>query len=142
MPFQSFFQIPRRPVELPIYRHLQIPTVNGRAIPLTSRPTVPLPGNFDVSVEKRSNELSEGKKKKKKRIRGDGDRILVFRVSRPRPRVAFNFILEGERARVLSRTRTKSRECFVNRGKERGEREKFTMTKRERQIFHGILAMA
>lgn len=67
MPFQSFFQIPRRPVELPIYRHLQIPTVNGRAIPLTSRPTVPLPGNFDVSVEKRSNELSEGKKKKKKK---------------------------------------------------------------------------
>lgn len=66
MPFQSFFQIPRRPVELPIYRHLQIPTVNGRAIPLTSRPTVPLPGNFDVSVEKRSNELSGGKKKKKK----------------------------------------------------------------------------
>ena len=39
--------------------------MNGRAIPLTSRPTVPLPGNFDVSVEKRSNELSEGKKKKK-----------------------------------------------------------------------------
>lgn len=81
-------------------------------------------------------------KKKKKRIRRDGDRILVFRVSRPRPRVAFNFILEGERARVLSRTRTKSRECFVNREKERGEREKFTMTKRERQIFHGILATA
>lgn len=96
--------------------------MNGRAIPLTSQPTVPLPGNFDVSVEKRSNELSEGKKKKKKK---NPRRWRSHpRVSRPRPRVAFNFILEGERARVLSRTRTKSRECFVNRGKERGGKRK------------------
>ena len=38
----SFFEIPRRLVELPIYRHLEIPLANrrSRAIPLTNRPTV------------------------------------------------------------------------------------------------------